>query len=59
MGKHMSVNRPIRTREDRFAQLVSDGYAVHEAGKLMNLTKGQVSRIWRNIKRDLGLIDYR
>ena len=51
--------RPVRTREDRFAQLVSDGYAVHEAGKLMNLTKGQVSRTWRNIKTSLGLIDYR
>jgi hypothetical protein len=49
----------VRTREDRFAQLVSDGYAVHEAGKLMNLTKGQVSRTWRNVKTALGLIDYR
>jgi hypothetical protein len=51
--------RPVRTREDRFAELVSDGYAVHEAGKLMNLTVGQTSRVWRNIKTALGLIDYR
>jgi hypothetical protein len=49
----------VRTREDRFAELVSEGYAVHEAGKLMNLTVGQTSRTWRTIKRGLGLIDYR
>lgn len=41
-------------RKDRMAQLVSDGMPLHEAGRKMRLSKGQTSRVWQNIKADLG-----
>lgn len=47
------------TREDRFAEYVANGYKVHEAGKFLGLTPGQTARVWSNIKRQVGVIDYR
>lgn len=44
----------VTKRLGRFAHLVAEGHAVNEAGKLLNLTKGQTAHTWRRIKDDLG-----
>lgn len=41
-------------RKNRLAQLVADGMTVAEAGQSLGTTKGQTSRLWQNIKLDLG-----
>lgn len=45
---------PIKTREDRFAEYISQGLRPTEAALAMNLTKGQAARTWANIKRRMG-----
>jgi hypothetical protein len=48
-----------KSREARLAALVADGMKVAEAGAVMGMTKGQTARVWTNVKRQLGLIDYK
>jgi len=51
----MAADRPdMSRRKTRLAQLVADGTPLNEAGRAMGLTKGQTSRVWMNIKADLG-----
>ena len=42
------------TRLDNFADLVADGLDPANAGRVLNLTKGQTSRAWADIKNQLG-----
>ena len=53
------ILRPVRTREDRLAALVADGRTIAEAGMFMGLTKGQTARVWTNVKRQVGIVDYK
>jgi hypothetical protein len=39
--------------------LVADGMTIAEAGAHMRLSKGQVARVWTNVKKQLGIVDYR
>ncbi len=41
-------------RIDAMAELVANGMTVAEAGKALNLTKGQTSNTWNRIKADCG-----
>lgn len=44
----------MTARKDRLADYLAKGLPLHEAGKAMGLTRGQTSRVWMNIKADLG-----
>lgn len=46
--------RPVKTREDRVADLMARGLNTVEIGAHMNLTKGQVARAIQNVKRAMG-----
>lgn len=50
--KHNSTD--TEQRKARLAQLVADGRTVAEAGQCLGVSKGQTSRLWQNIKNDLG-----
>lgn len=41
-------------RKARMAELIADGVPVFKAGETLGLTKGQTSRVWMNIRADLG-----
>jgi DNA-binding CsgD family transcriptional regulator len=49
---HDTVDR--EARKARMAQLVSNGASLAEAGMMMGITVGQASRLWQNIKAELG-----
>lgn len=46
---------PATTREDRFAEYISQGLTPSQAGRAINLTKGETARTWANIKRAMGV----
>lgn len=49
------ATQPIRTREDRVAELMSRGCDTGEIAAHTGLTRGQVARSIQNIKRAVGL----
>lgn len=54
---HQAMNRAnglMERRKARLSEMVANGAKPHEAGAHMGLTKGQVARVWANIKADLG-----
>ena len=44
----------MEQRKHELAGLVADGLRLSVAGRQMGLTKGETSRVWQNIKQDLG-----
>jgi len=49
---HDSVDRD--RRKARMAQLVADGASIADARDMMSLTPGQASRLWQDIKAEMG-----
>lgn len=44
----------VAKRRAEMAERVAEGETIHAAGKKMGLTKGQTSRVWQGVVKDMG-----